>query len=152
MDFRTLFFTTLFVILGLSAASAQDSGDIWAKAVQEIESARTPAGTIEIKAEVSPKSLPISYNVKTAVFNESEMLLAEQDVVMTDLKKEIEINFVIIEDILAERFESVGISFTYYDEVKGDNKLDHNDWIVQQENILKDYRKNQILSEQNNID
>jgi len=143
MRLKILFYTLSFLLLG-TALHAQAQEDVWAKAVAELESTQKSLKTST--KEVAPTVAPVQFGVRTASFQAKEAEYQEMDEVMNSLKLHIDENFVIIEDLLAERFAEVGLTYKLYAEQYPEKDYALSQWVSDQENKLLEMHKLEVLA------
>lgn len=142
MQSKILFYTLFILLTSTLYAQAQDN--VWAKAVSELEKPK-----VSLKAntkEATPKVAPLQFAVSTASFQAKEKKLQQIDDAMNTLKLDLEQNFVIIEDLLSERFTEVGLTYKFYTEQYPEEDYTLSQWVTDQENKLLEMRKLEALA------
>ncbi|TAH19502.1 MAG: hypothetical protein EAZ08_08410 [Cytophagales bacterium] len=75
-----------------------------------------------------------------------EAIIMQERSDITQLKKNIFENFVILEDVLREEFALYNVSYRYYDDVHSDRKYSEIKWIEEQEARLKKLKQEKVAA------
>lgn len=75
-----------------------------------------------------------------------EAIIMQERSEITQLKKNIFENFVILEDVLREEFALYNVSYRYYDDVHSDRKYSEIKWIEEQEARLKKLKQEKVAA------
>lgn len=77
-----------------------------------------------------------------AFYNQQlESVINEEPPVLTDLKKNLNQNFLLIEDTLKDEFEMLGGKYEYYDKVHPDKKYSKELWVSEKTKELKELKR-----------
>jgi hypothetical protein len=87
------------------------------------------------------QSAEMAAKEKAAYNNQLENVISEEPPIIADLKKNLNQNFVLIEDTFKDEFEMFGGNYEYYSKVHPDKKYSQELWVSEKSKELKELKR-----------